>query len=167
MALAGLVADYGSSSEEEQEAKVQEESKADRSEPPENAPKKKSLLPSANDLFDTIDGPAFMSGSSAERSKRQAHEISRTHPSLTIPSPTTLLTSPKRPAAGSGSKPVSSTSSQAKRGENGLLLPPQVSRRGGRGNVVTEDISAWTSKAGLAKATSKKDRYDECTPTNA
>lgn len=32
MALAGLVADYGSSSEEEQEAKVQEESKADRSE---------------------------------------------------------------------------------------------------------------------------------------
>ena len=50
---------------------------------------------------------------------------------------------------------------KGKTGSNGMLLPPQVSRPGGRGNVVTEDVSAWTSKAGLAKAAGKGKKEEE------
>jgi hypothetical protein len=50
---------------------------------------------------------------------------------------------------------------KGKVGSNGMLLPPQVSRPGGRGNVVTEDVSAWTSKAGLAKAAGKGKKEEE------
>lgn len=56
---------------------------------------------------------------------------------------------------------TSAAAAKGKMGSNGMLLPPQVSRPGGRGNVVTEDVSAWTSKAGLAKAAGKGKKEEE------
>ncbi|GAB5030673.1 Hypothetical protein NocV09_00303390 [Nannochloropsis oceanica] len=166
MALAGL-ADYGSSSEDEEEQQKVEEAKL---QPPPSLPvKKKSLLPSANDLFASIDGPAFMGGGGAVRTKRTAQEISATRPSLQVPS-SSLGTQPpsqKRLAAAGPSKEGNrsaakvSAAAKGKTGSNGMLLPPQVSRPGGRGNVVTEDVSAWTSKAGLAKADGNRRKEGE------
>lgn len=128
--------------------------------PPTAPPKKKTLLPSADDLFASIDAPAFMGGTGS--AKRQADEISATRPSLHVPSTASNQPPTKRPAAAgsssSGHRPSATTASpgKPKTGPNGMLLPPQVSRPGGRGNVVTEDVSAWTTQKKAAAAAAQK-----------
>ena len=54
--------------------------------------KQKTLLPSADELFDAIDAPAFFAGGGAASAQRQAAEIAASRP--TLPAPFTKQSKP-------------------------------------------------------------------------
>eukprot|EP00903_Cladosiphon_okamuranus_P009079 g8680.t1 len=126
MALS-LVGDYAGSSSEESEEESEEE--------PTKPTKPQISLPSAADLFDSVDtsSASFMSAPAASED---------------VP-----LTTPKRKntddgGGGGGSNSKKSKDSKgAAAGPNKGLIPPQMSRP----NVVTEDSALWSSDASMKR----------------
>ncbi|CAM9125572.1 unnamed protein product [Discosporangium mesarthrocarpum] len=137
MALS-LVGDYGASSDEEESSNEEEVDEKEEKNGPE---KMKIALPSAADLFDSVDGASFMSTSAPD------------------PTPSAMPTKRKGSPGNAGSAALKGTRGNAAGNQKGDavprsqgLIPPQMSRP----NIVTEDVGAWSSDTAV-----KRQRHKE------